>query len=263
MTWDERYGPWALVTGASSGIGAEFVRQIASRGLNVILVARRKDRMDDLARSVETGYGIATRVLDIDLLAPDAVACVQQGAAGLDIGLLVNNAGFGLSGTFANQDARRQADMILLNCLLPVQLTQSFLPAMIERGRGGLIFQASTAAYQATPYLSAYGATKAFNLMLGESLSKEYREAGVDSLSLSPGFTSTEFADVADIDNAGLFRVATADAVVRAGLGAMGRKSSIVHGWLNKALTFSTRLLPRQVATAITAAALKGRAHNL
>jgi len=260
MKWDVRYGPWALVTGASSGLGAEFVRQIAARGLNVVLVARRREKMQALADEVERASAVQTRVIPADLTEAGTCTGVAQETRDLEIGLLVNNAGFGLSGDYPSCDPDRQVNMTVLNCVVPVLLTNHFLPLMLERERGGIIFLASTAAYQATPYLGTYGATKAFNLMLGESLWREVHHLGVDSLALSPGFTKTEFQAVANIEDAGPFREATPDAVVAKGLKSLGKRPSVVHGALNNLLTFSARILPRRAIIAITGIALKGRA---
>ena len=262
MDWKEKYGPWALVTGASSGLGVEFVVQLAERGLNIILVARRKDRMDALAQQMRETHDISTRVVAADLTAEGACDLVARETADLVVGLLVNNAGYGLSGAYCDLVPEKQANMTVLNCVVPVLLTSHFLPQMVERKRGGLIFLASTAAYQPTPYLGTYGATKAFNLMMGESLWHEYRASGIDSLALSPGFTRTEFTEVANIQDAGAFREATPDAVVAAGLRNLGKKPSVVHGLSNKILSFSVRILPRRVVMAITGAALKGRSSN-
>ncbi len=262
MDWNLKYGPWALVTGASSGLGAEFVRQLSARGLNIVLVARREDRMRELAAEVQEANGVQTRVLPIDLTAPGACEKVVEQVNDLEVGLLVNNAGFGMSGAYCDLDGERQALMTGLNCVVPVIITNGLLPPMMERGRGGIIFLASTAAYQGTPYLATYGATKAFNLMMGESLWLECRKAGVDSLALSPGFTKTEFCDVAGIKDAGAFRESTPPKVVSAALKALGHKPSIMQGLTNKIGAFSARFLPRRAVLAITGAALKGRTHE-
>jgi short-subunit dehydrogenase len=259
MDWRDRYGPWALVTGASAGLGAEFVRQLAAEGLNIVLVARRADRMEALADRVSDAHGVRTRVLQLDLTGHDACARVGEGTRDLEVGLLVNNAGYGLSGAYHVCDPGRQAKMAVLNCVVPVLLTNHFLPAMLDRGRGGIIFLASTAAFQATPYFAAYGATKTFNLMLGEALWKECRPQGVDVLALSPGFTKTEFSQVAGIRDAGAFREATPEPVVSAALKSLGKRPSVVHGAVNKILTFIVRLLPRRTTIAIAGAALKAR----
>lgn len=259
MRWREKYGAWAVVTGASSGLGAEFVKQIAARGLNVVLVARRAERMEALAEGVRRVHGVQTHVVSVDLTDGDASRLVGDRTRDLEVGLLVNNAGFGLSGAYADLDPDRVAKMTVLNCVVPVQLTNLYLPRMLERGRGGLIFLASTAAYQATPYLGVYGATKAFNLLMGESLWKEYREKGIDSLSLSPGFTRTEFTSVARMKDASGLREAAPDAVVSLALRSLGRKPSVIHGFVNRMLNFTGRLIPRRTAIAITSGMLKGR----
>lgn len=259
MQWHEKYGPWALVTGASSGLGAEFVRQLAARGLNVVLVARREQEMEALADDVRQSHAVKTRIVPADLTGPDACCSIGDRTDDLEIGLLVNNAGFGLSGAYADLDPDRMVNMTVLNCVVPVLLTNHFLPLMLERGRGGLIFLASTAAYQATPYLGVYGATKAFNLLMGESLWKEYRKGGIDSLALSPGFTRTEFTSVAQMKDASGLREAAPDAVVALALRKLGKKPSVIHGLANRMLNFTGRLLPRRAAIAVTSAMLKGR----
>ena len=167
-----------------------------------------------------------------------------------------------MAGDYHLLDSDRQVNMTVLNCVVPVLLTNHYLPRMIERKRGGMIFLASTAGYQPTASMGTYGATKAFNLMLGESLWKECQPHGIDSLAVSPGFTRTEFNDVAQITNTGSFRVATADSVVAASLRKLGHGPSFVHGWLNKFLTFTVRISPRRAVIAITHAMLKGRSEN-
>ena len=259
MQWTEKYGPWALVTGASSGLGVEFVRQLAAKGLNCVLVARRQDRMDALASDVQKTHGVQTRVIARDLTRDSACEQVAEAVADLEIGLLINNAGYGLAGKYHLLDPDRQVNMTVLNCVVPVLLTNFFLPPMRKRGRGGLIFLASTAGYQPTPTFATYGATKAFNLMLGEALWREYRKDGIDSLALSPGFTQTEFMQVAHIKDAGAYREATPDAVVAMALRKLGRKGSSIHGGFNRILNFAGRLLPRRVVNAITYFTLKGR----
>ena len=254
-----KYGPWALVTGASAGLGAEYSRQLAAKGLNIVLVARRKDRLETLASEIESAHGVETRIVIADLTEDGQCRQVIEGTADLEVGLLVNNAGYGMSGYYHQLDPEGQVKMTVLNCVVPVLLTNHYLPKMIERSRGGLIFLASTAGYQACASFGTYGATKAFNLMLGESLWKECKGTGVDSLAVSPGFTKTEFTDVAKIKDAGMFRVATAEGVVSASLRNLGKRPSFVHGWLNKMLNFTVRISPRRVVIAITHAMLKGR----
>ncbi|MBK35829.1 MAG: oxidoreductase [Gemmatimonadetes bacterium] len=261
MTFAERYGPWALVTGASSGIGAEFARQLAGRGLDIVLVARRPDRLEAVSEDIRTTTGRATRIINSDLTAEGGCQRVIEESADLEVGLLVNNAGFGMSGGYHQLEPERQVQMTVLNCVAPVLLTNHYLPKLKERGRGGLIFLASLAGYQATASFATYGATKAFALMIGEALWKECREYGVNALAVSPGFTQTEFTDVANIRDAGLYRTATADSVVRASLRHLGRRPSFVHGPINKLLAFASRFLPRRAVIAITHASLRGRSN--
>ena len=257
-----KYGPWALVTGASSGLGAEYCRQLAAEKMNIVLVARRQDRLETLASEIESAHDVTTRVITADLTTDNECTRVGRETDDLEIGLLINNAGYAVVGEYHLSDLDRQVNMTVLNCVVPVLLTNHFLPMMIERKRGGLIFLASTAGYQATASMGTYGATKAFNLMLGESLWKECRPHGVDSLAVSPGFTRTEFIDVAQIKSAGTFRVATADSVVAASLRKLGHGPSFVHGWLNKFLNFIVRISPRRAVIAITHAMLRGRSDN-
>lgn len=253
MNWEKKYGPWALVTGASSGLGAEFVRQLAFRNLNIVLAARRKDRMNALVSEITN---VQTRIISIDLTKDNACCQLVAKTKDLEIGLLVNNAGYGMSGDYHTLNADRQANMTVLNCVVPVLLTSAYLQPMVERGKGGLIFIASTAAYQPCATLATYGATKAFNLMLGEALSREYLNRGIDSFALSPGFTRTEFHRVANIKKKSLLREASPGAVVATCLRNLGKRPSVVHGLFNKILTFTVRLLPRKIVGTIAHAIL-------
>ena len=192
-SWKSKYGEWALVTGASAGIGEEFCVQLAEKGMNIISVARRKDRLDKLGEKLKSDYGIITLELSIDLFNSEAVNEIEKHVSDLEVGLLVNNAGFGHIGNFHKKNPSRDEEMIRLNCIVPVVLTHKFLPKMVERKKGGVIFLSSTSAYQATPYFTVYSATKVFNLYLGEGLWEEYRKKGIDIMALSPGYTNTEF----------------------------------------------------------------------
>jgi uncharacterized protein len=186
----------ALITGASSGIGDQFARQLAARGYDLILVARRRDRLEQLAEQLST----TTHVIQCDLAAdvmklPDEVATL-----GVNVDLLVNNAGFGMRGHFTELSAKREAEMVRLNCEAVVTLTHAFLPAMIERGRGGVITVASTAGMQPLPYETTYGASKAFAISFMEALSMELRSTNVKALVVNPGPVKTEWQQVAGYD---------------------------------------------------------------
>jgi short-subunit dehydrogenase len=183
----------ALVTGASSGIGAEFAKQLSARGYEVILVARRTDRLARLADALDG----PAHVIECDL-ANDALSLrAKVQASGLDVDLLVNNAGFGTYGRFAGIDAEREAEEVRVNCEALVTLTHAFLPSMIERRRGGVITVASTAGMQPLPYEAVYSATKAFARAFSDALATELRGSGVRVLCVNPGPVPTEWQQVA------------------------------------------------------------------
>jgi short-subunit dehydrogenase len=186
----------ALITGASSGIGEEFARQLAAMGYDVILVARRKERLEDLAEELPTQVHVVT--CDLGSEAEELPGQVAKLGVGVD--LLVNNAGFGLRGHFADLDTGREAEMVRVNCEAVVTLTHAFLPAMIERGQGGVITVASTAGMQPLPYETTYAATKAFAISFMEALSMELRGTGVKCLVVNPGPVKTEWQAVAGYD---------------------------------------------------------------
>jgi uncharacterized protein len=186
----------ALITGASSGIGEEFACQLAAIGYDVILVARRKERLENLAEELPTNAQVVT--CDLGSEAGELPGKVAK--LGVDVDLLVNNAGFGLRGHFADLDAGREAEMVRVNCEAVVTLTHAFLPAMIERGQGGVITLASTAGMQPLPYETTYAATKAFAISFMEALSMELRATGVKCLVVNPGPVKTEWQAVAGYD---------------------------------------------------------------
>jgi short-subunit dehydrogenase len=189
----------ALITGASSGIGEQFARQLAQRGYELILVARRADRLKQLGDEL----AVTTHAIACDLGSDADQLPGQVSALGLDVDLLVNNAGFGLRGHFARLPADRQAEMVRVNCEAVVTLTRAFVPPMIERGRGGVITVASTAGMQPLPYEATYGASKAFALNLTEALHMELRGTGVRALAVNPGPVPTEWQQVAGYEEVG------------------------------------------------------------
>jgi uncharacterized protein len=186
----------ALITGASAGIGEEFARQLAGRGYDLVLVARRKDRLEQLAEQVPT----TAHVVECDLGSDAARLPGEVEKLGVNVDMLVNNAGFGLRGHFLDFDAEREAEMVRLNCEAVVTLTHAFLPGMVERRRGGVITVASTAGMQPLPYETTYGATKAFAISFMEALSMELRGTGVRALVVNPGPVKTEWQSVAGYD---------------------------------------------------------------
>jgi uncharacterized protein len=186
----------ALITGASSGIGDQFARQLARRGYELILVARRKDRLEQLAEQVPT----TAHVIECDLAFEAEELAGRVEKVGADVDLLVNNAGFGLRGRFLELDAVREAEMVRVNCEAVVRLTHAFVPGMVERGRGGVITVASTAGMQPLPYETTYSASKAFAISFMEALSMELRGTGVRALVVNPGPVKTEWQAVAGYD---------------------------------------------------------------
>jgi uncharacterized protein len=188
----------ALVTGASSGIGEQFARQLSARGHDVILVARRGERLEKLAAALPR----AAHVITHDLAADAAGLKPKVDGLGLDVDLLVNNAGFGTYGRFVEIDSARDAEQVRLNCEAVVTLTHAFLPAMVERGRGGVIVVASTAGMQPLPYEAVYSASKAFALRFTEALWEELRGTGVHAMAVNPGPVPTEWQEVAGHEDA-------------------------------------------------------------
>jgi short-subunit dehydrogenase len=243
--------PLALITGASAGLGAEFARQLSKRGYSLILAARRKERLDALA--AELGNA---RTVEIDLGKSGSAAKLVADVAehGERIDLLVNNAGFGLHGRFADSDPARLREMIDLNCGALTELCRAVLPGMVERRSGAILNVASTAAFQPGPGMAVYFATKAFVLSLSEALHEEVRKSGVKVSALCPGPTRTEFGEVAGFRSNGTINKLSMDSedVVRQGLDALDRNKAVeITGTLNSAVAFSTRFAPRSLVRKI------------
>lgn len=244
----------ALVTGASAGLGVEFARQLAGRGRKLVLVARRKERLDALAAELGNARAV---VLDFSQAGSIAALMANLEAAGETVELLVNNAGFGLKGRFAGLDARRQREMIDLNCGALVELAHAVLPAMVARKAGAILNVASTAAFQPGPGMAVYFGTKAFVLSFSEALHEEMKPHGIRITALCPGPTRTEFGAVAGFGENGAFDRLSADSasVVRAGLEGLDRnRAVVVPGWINKIGAAATRFVPRPLVRRIAGA---------
>ena len=245
--WEYR-GRWGLVTGASSGIGEEFARALAQRGMNLVLAARREDRLQALAAALRSEHGVETAVVPVDLAKPGAAGVLWLEASdGRPLHLLVNNAGFGLKGRFDELPADRQTEMVRVNCMALLELAHFAVRDMRPRGEGGIVNVASIAGYQPIPYLAAYAASKAFVVALSEALAEENRDAGVRVVTLNPGPVATEFQDVAGTvfgDNPVGLR--TPRQVVDAALGALERgQRTITPGLVNRLSTYVVRVSPR------------------
>jgi short-subunit dehydrogenase len=249
----------AIVTGASSGLGVEYARLLAADGHDLVLVARRRDRLEGLAKELEAAHRIRAHVVAADLAAAGAVERVvaEVERLGVEIEFLVNDAGFGASGAFAQADASRQLEMVAVNVGALVALTRAFLPGMIARGRGRVLNVGSTAGFAPGPFMAVYYASKAFVNSFTEALAYELRGTGVTATVSCPGATATEFAARAGNDRSLLFRLGSASAapVAREGYRAMLRgRPLVVHGLRNKLLVQSIRVSPRAAVRAITAA---------
>ncbi len=240
-----RYGDWALITGASSGIGAEFARALARDGVSLVLAARRAEKLEQLAQELREKGGVRVRCVPCDLATEAGVRTLLAAVADLELAILINNAGVGYVGHFHEQDPARLAAMVQLNCAAPVALTAALLPKMVARKRGAVIFTGSISGSQPLPLHSLYSATKVFDNFLGESLWGELQGSGVDVLSLLPGSTDTEFASSADeLPHEG----ASSAEVVSGALVALGHQPSVIVGWFNwLRANAGMRLLPRSV----------------
>jgi uncharacterized protein len=245
-------GQRALVTGASSGIGAAFARELARRGADLVLVARSRDKLTALAAELNSSFGVAADVAVADLARPAAAQdlAAELSDRDLQIDILVNNAGFGLFAPLDQADGAALSDMVALNVAAVVDLTRLYLPGMLARDRGAVINVGSTAGFQPVPYMAVYGATKAFVLSFTEALWAETRGTGVRVTALCPGSTDTGFFDVAGED-AQVGRRISPERVVHAALRALDRRRStmVTGGAGNWLLTNSPRLAPRQIVT--------------
>jgi short-subunit dehydrogenase len=243
----------ALVTGASTGLGAEFAKLCAAGGYHVVLVARSAARLSELAAELAKTYGIAARPLPADLSDPAAPTEIFAKLNGTPVDILINNAGFGIRGPYAESDWKHDADLIQVNMVALAHLTRLVLPEMIQRRSGRILNIASTAAFVPGPFMALYYASKAFVLSFSEALSSEVEGTGVTVTVLSPGPTRTEFAKAAGIADSDLFHgpVMGAAEVARIGYDAMmAGKSSVIAGARNRWMIRGTRLVPRSfVAT--------------
>ncbi|MFE6613540.1 SDR family NAD(P)-dependent oxidoreductase [Amycolatopsis sp. NPDC057786] len=237
----------ALITGASSGLGAEFARQLAARGRNLALVARSAGPMNDLAAPLRERHDVRVEVIKQDLAEPDAAARVAEelAARGLETELLINNAGFGTCGRFEEIPAQRDHDQLMVNVVATTDLTHALVPAMLRRGRGAVVNVASTAGFQPAAYFAVYSAGKAFVLNFSLALWSEYRDRGVKVLALCPGPVETPFFDVIGTRKAAVNgRMTTPERVVAKTLKALDRnRGYVVPGMSNFA---GAHLQPRR-----------------
>jgi short-subunit dehydrogenase len=249
--------PIALITGASTGLGREFARLCAREGYDVVLIARSLPQLEELAAEIQQNTNRAARVIEKDLSIPDAPREVfdELTSAGLDIELLINNAGFGLVGRFWELDEMQQMQMVQLNVGALTHLTRLFLPGFVQRRRGQILNIASTAAFQPGPLMAVYYASKAYVVSFSEAVHNEVRDCGVTVTALCPGPTKTEFDKRASGTNTKLFmgrNVMDASVVAQIGLEALkAGKPLVIAGSINSLMAFLTRFAPRQFAASM------------
>lgn len=257
MASNQKQKTTALVTGGSTGIGLDLAREFASHGHDLVIVARNADRLDQAAGAIEGKFGVKVTAIPQDLSVDEASQRLYDTVVseGIQIDFLVNNAGFGLAGEFADTDLNRELDMIQLNVAAVVHMTKLFMPAMIRRKKGRIMNVASTAAFQPGPLMSVYYASKAFVLSFSEAIAEELHDSGVTMTCLCPGPTETEFAEIAGTGNTRLFThmsVKSSEDVARFGYKAMMRGERVaIPGMGNKLFVQAERAAPRRLVTRI------------
>ena len=249
-----KYGSWAIITGASSGIGVEFAKQIAALGLNTVLVARRKARLEALAKELESQYKIKTLCVECDVAEDGFQNIILDATKDLEVGLMVNNAGINCEGQFFRGDLNRNMQMIQVNMKAPFVLAYEYGKKFVEQKRGGIIFTSSISAFNAHPYLSHYAATKAYILSLAESMNYEFKDKNVDVIALCPGMTKSEMTKGMK-DSMILME---AKPVVESALQELGKSAVIIPGIVNKVQSFiNSRMLGRISARNFSAKVLE------
>jgi len=259
----QRYGPVAVVAGASEGIGAAFARQLAARGLHLILVARRAHPLEALAVELRTAHGVVVRTLPCDLGGETAAGAIDDSCRGLEVGLLVYNAASASVGRFLDTPVESHLRAVAVNARGPTLLTHALGSRMAARGRGGIVLMSSLTAFQGTPFVASYGATKAFNLVLAEGLWSELKEHGVDVLACCAGATLTpgyERAASARAASRYAPKPQHPEEVVREALAALGRRPLVITGRGNRIASFvMRRMLSRRLAVITMAKEMRSR----
>jgi len=245
-------GKWALVTGASSGIGWALAQELAAGGAHLVLTARRRQRLAQLRKTLRAAHGVRVEVLAVDLAqrdAPEEVFRFTQKRR-ITVELLVNNAGVGSFGEFRTRDRERELGIVQLNCSALIHLTHLYLPGMVERRSGGILIVASTAAYQGVPYMATYAASKGFDLLFAEALAEEVERYGVRVCALCPGPTASEFLKVAGVPEQIPADLEPAEQVARLGLRALADgEHSVISGLTNWLGVEVQRIAPRRFVT--------------
>ena len=244
----QTYGPVAIVTGASSGIGQSFARLLGAEGFDLILCARRGDRLATLAEELRNQQSVSVQVVEADLGVASGIEKLIQASGGQEVGLLVSNAGFGLKGSFTEHGREQLLRMVQLNCIAPMLLAHHFIPRMRHRERAGILITGSVEGLMGFPHSAAYAATKAFVKNLGESLWAELEADNIDTLVLAPGSTDTEAIDLQGVDRSKLAGVMSPDEVAQIGLDNLGQGPTIIAGEENTQMFEGLAQMPRRDA---------------
>ncbi|RMD84646.1 MAG: SDR family NAD(P)-dependent oxidoreductase [Candidatus Dadabacteria bacterium] len=252
-----RYGSWAVVTGASSGIGRALAEELARRGVSVLAVARRRDRLESLRAQIVSSGTAECEYVVCDLADPRFLEHLLPACAGKDIGLVACNAGVGAKGLHAQTPPEQIARVVAVNCTAAALVARAFLPRLLKRGRGGLMITGSIEGYLGFPYSATYSASKAFARSLGEAIWGETRSSGIDVLVLAPGATDTEILDAQGIARARLSGVMKPEAVAKAALDHLGRGPHFVPGAHNKMMVAAMKVLPRRLAVRLAGRAMR------
>ena len=242
----ERYGPWAIVTGASSGIGEAFGVALGRRGVSSLLVARRTDELERVAARIRSAAGSA-EVLSLDLAQAECAATLQRHTADRDVGLVLCNAGINPEGEFEELSPATHAQIVDINVRAPLLLARTFLPQLVRRGRGGFLITGSIEGFVGFPHSATYSASKGFVRALAEALWGEYRSQGIDVLGLSPGATDTPLLRRNGFEASELPGVLTADAVAEFALDRLRNGPLAVPGWTNRVMAAALTLTPRRL----------------
>jgi uncharacterized protein len=237
-----KYGDWAVVTGASSGIGLEIARLLASAGFNLLVIARSQEKLHDMKMKLESGHGINVRTIPSDVSEEGSIYRILDAIQELNVGLLVVSAGYGTSGLFINGELEEEKNMLRVNCEALLEITFHFSKLFAKQKRGGIILLSSMVAFQGVPYSANYAATKAYVQSLGEALAVELGPYGVDVLAAAPGPVKSGFADRANMKMS--MSLGTEEVGVPI-LKALGRKHTVLPGILTKFLVYSLMMVPR------------------
>lgn len=250
--FQRKYGPWALVTGASAGIGKAIAHELAARKLNIVAVARRQHLLDALKEELKEKHGVEVRPLSIDLTEPDAVNKIDRATQDLVIGLIVPAAGVAIAEEYITTTLERNIHTVHLNMVAPMQLVHVFANKMAKRKCGGVLLVSSLFAYQGIPYVANYAATKAYILTLGEALYVELKKHGIDVSVLSPGLTDTDMPANMPLNFSKLpMFYQSPQKVAKIGVKALGRKPTVVSGFINKFYAWQNRLIPRSMPVSL------------